>query len=871
MSVTGLPSLLRAGQSGANASGGGTGWAPQPGVAKQRIDGLPKVLGEKIYARDCRARDLPGWPGEERLLYPLRCNQIDHKLVDYDLSMLPKELTPMKVIDYQTLLDDNMSLAGGMDKPFFARKGRAPDYYGQPVAILIFADYRVYRKAQKILQFNPDTIHYGERVTRPDIEYYQPEFEYVRDDAVAFNYVESAANYEQRYSQVAAAIQDRIKAESGTGNWRTFARDFKTQSMDPMFMEPESGLAWYDAGKKKLQLVLGTQSPSGDLSNAADIYGNPACRFQLDTEDGIELISCYPGGGFGGRDSSYFPMYLAMAAPYADGPLRWASTRFEQFQVGLKRHQSRFSETLAFDRGGQLQALDCAFVLNGGGRKNLSPYVAQLAALSSFCAYDIPKAVAAGKSIDSPDLIGGSQRGFGGPQAFLAIESLFDEAAAGMGIDPFALRRKNLIRRGKKTITGAPVEQALRFGEILDTLEQSELWQNRLNVQLKYQVQGLHYGVGLALSNQAYGTSGDGMYGAVQIEADGGIRVRSTYVDMGNGAATALGLAPSKWLGRNAANIEMGDAAFFNALGLSTSSDDAGKPNYVLKGSGSSSACLSAFYQYHAVEQAGLTLLLGAVLPAAFALWGASLDHSQVRWQDDKLTADGYRDIAWDEIVEAIYAADLPTVSAVHATYIGEFASAEFSFKAPLDGPLRLPLDYVALGRPDAPLSPLPRTQLNNPPPINSRYGRSTYAPCGALVAVSVDPASGRVQVLDCMTVVNAGTQLCPQLVSGQYQGGLAMAIGYVLLEDCPNDATGPGNGSWNLDKYTVARMADVPDNPPLVVLDPLPGEVTARGIAEAVMCPTPPAILNALSMATGGARFTTLPVSAAAVKEALS
>src|SRR4030095_10039498 len=38
-------------------------------------------------------------------------------------------------------------------------------------------------------------------------------------------------------------------------------RDFETQSVDPMFLEPEGGLAWFDPGRQSLELVLGTQSP----------------------------------------------------------------------------------------------------------------------------------------------------------------------------------------------------------------------------------------------------------------------------------------------------------------------------------------------------------------------------------------------------------------------------------------------------------------------------------------------------------------------------------------------------------------------------------------------------------------------------------
>ncbi len=38
------------------------GWKGSPGQARYRIDGLAKVTGKKVYARDFQARDMPGWP-----------------------------------------------------------------------------------------------------------------------------------------------------------------------------------------------------------------------------------------------------------------------------------------------------------------------------------------------------------------------------------------------------------------------------------------------------------------------------------------------------------------------------------------------------------------------------------------------------------------------------------------------------------------------------------------------------------------------------------------------------------------------------------------------------------------------------------------
>jgi CO/xanthine dehydrogenase Mo-binding subunit len=832
-------------------------WAPEPGKARWRIDGMQKVLGQKIYARDFKARDFKDWPQDgEYFLYAVRCDRYDQVINSYDLSMLPKELQPVAVIDAAALVAKKMNLASNMNSPFLATIGKPADFFGQPVVMLIFASFDIYRHAVKILQFNPDVISYGvKESTRRTV--YSPATSYVRDDTQNFNYVYSA-DYQTRQADVAK----QIKASIDSQTWPTFARTFYTQTIDPMFMEPESGLAWYDPGPQQLNLVLGTQSPTGDAYDAAGIFENSA----FPVKD-IDLVSCYPGGGFGGRDQSYFSMYLSMAAPFSAKPLRWAQNRFEQFQIGLKRCETHFRETLAVDSSGMIQAIDCNFTLNGGDQKNLSPYVAQLAALSSMSCYNIPRAVATASAMQTPQLLGGSQRGFGGPQAFIAIETLLDEAAQTLKIDPFALRRKNLLAKNRgATVTGAPILQDLQLDDMLKRLEQHPLWQNRAAVQQAKKREGLLYGVGFAMSNEAYGTSGDGMFGAVQIEPTGTITVYTPYVDMGNGAATALGLAPAAYLGRNANSINMGETQLFDALNLTTKPATPTPPNYVLKSSGSSSACLGAFYQYHVVEQAGLALILQSLLPAARALWKAEPPASALSWKDNRLYAGDLPSLPWSALIKQAMRMKLPMVAVVHASYVGAFATAQYAFTS---GAATAPLDYIAMGTTVDTLQPLTRSQLNNPPAINNKFGRTTYAPCGSLVAATINPQNGQIAIESVVSVLCAGVLHCPQMVSGQSQGAIAMAIGNVLLEHCPNNESGPGNGTWNLNKYAIARSTDIPKQE-LVILPPAPGETTARGIAEAVMCPIAPSILNALAMATGGQRYTMLPVTAHNVLESL-
>jgi CO/xanthine dehydrogenase Mo-binding subunit len=111
---------------------------------------------------------------------------------------------------------------------------------------------------------------------------------------------------------------------------------------------------------------------------------------------------------------------------------------------------------------------------------------------------------------------------------------------------------------------------------------------------------------------------------------------------------------------------------------------------------------------------------------------------------------------------------------------------------------------------------------------------------------------------------------LVPQVVLGQAQGGFAMGIGYALFESLPLYEDGPGNGKWNLGQYRVARGSDLPlDGLEVEVLPPVAPDERPKGIAEVVMIPVVPALLNAIYDATGH-RFQSLPVTSAMIKEAL-
>ncbi len=890
-------------------------WSGSPGKARYRIEGLPKVTGQKIYARDFRSRDMPGWPAQERMALVLRATVVDKLFTGLNLSMLPADLQPLRVISQADLVRDAITLPFGSKSPaewpsgLLVAQGTRPVFYGQPTAILLFANYDVFRRAKRLLQFNPEVMQYGSQPATIPIanDPYTPTTyltRYVQAGQPEFSQVQNGrsnpySQAPQPVDQKAIAARQKIALEFGKPGRRNFSGSYSTQVLDPMFMEPEAGLAWLQTDAQRLHLVLGTQATNGDMSDTLGLFSSKQCPIKVCE---VLLNSCYPGGGFGGRDVSTFPPLLALAAAYADGkPVRIALDRYEQFQSGLKQLDSHIDHSIAVDAQGKFVAFKSSQQLHGGGMNNYSQFVAALTGYCGLSGYNITKAQVDAVAMPSAGVVSGSMRGFGGPQASFAVESLVDEVAVGLGMDPIALRERNVLRTGERTITGAPITQDMKLAQICQMARAHALWKNRAQDKKRYASSGMLYGVGFALANQAYGTGTDGVMASVELDDKGLMTVHTNCVDMGNGSATTLAISTAQYLGNNAAQVQMGDAAYFDPLGYepaptcplpadaaiaapvptprsqgravheqaSHSANQWDNPQWTASYAMSSSACLTAFHQVHVTEQASRVLFESALLPAAAQLWGQPVQalRGKTQWRNGRLTAPGLRELTMTDIALQVFASGLPSAAMVHGLYQGRWVEADFAVGA---WAATLPIDLLSTRNAGATTwQPHWRTKVRPPDPQAALYGRSLFSPSGALVAVGVDRASGQARVLALELMVDAGKVLQPDLLSGQAQGGIAMGIGYALLENLPLVDQGAGDGRWNLDRYHVPLASDLPLG--RIGLTILPTtESTAKGIAEAVLCPIAPAIANAIAHATG-ARFRNLPITAAHIKEVLA
>ncbi|GJD49036.1 hypothetical protein OPKNFCMD_1764 [Methylobacterium crusticola] len=873
-----------------------------------RIDGVPKVTGAKLYASDFRAADMPGWPSRTSHALLVRAPDATHVYQGLDLARLEGARKPTVVVTAEDVARIGARVPEFYAGDLFCPVGRTPLYLGQPVALLVFEEFDAFDRARLALR-DGTFVRFGEETGPVEAEPYGA-FRFTRvagatpdapdlyspilagwvspgrlKQATLPAWTPFAEETATPYGE-AAAHGERIRAalSASDPSLLVLDRTFETQSVDPMFLEPESGLAWYDGPGGTLDLVLGVQSPYEAAQSLAFLLGEARPAFKPST---INARFAYVGGGFGGRDHTPFILYVALAAIALPGrPVRLAHDRVQQFQGGIKRHAIAMRSRIGVDRAtGRIRLFAADHVLDGGGLANFSPNVATVAATGAIGIYDIPKVDVTTVAIHTRGVTAGSMRGYGTLQTMTALEVLVDEAAAALPLDPITFRRRNALGPHGRTLTGNPYSVSVRTPEILDRLEAHPIWQERALHRARPPRDGVLVGTGVACVTKDYGTGADCSLARVALDPEGRVSIHCDHVEMGNGIGTALARRVAAHLGGVADEIAVSQTDAFEALGLVSSGDPytmdqptqdaaARDPRWVPAVSSPTSASIGAHVGTHAAGEAARVIFRFGLWPAALATWGIAADDpraarwAEATWRDGALVAPGLPPLPLRILAGAAHAQNRVTGAVTHAFSRWAWARAEF----PLDGgAYAAEIDALAVRRGGGPFARIDRAGVSFPPTANNRIGTVYTSMCGTLVRVEIERATGSLRIAKAYSVFECGQALVPEVVMGQAQGGFAMGVGYALLETLPPFEDGPGNGQWNLGQYLVARGSDLPlHDLEIEMLPPLTPDEPPKGMAEVVMIPVVPALLNAIFDATGH-RFQSLPVTTSLLKGALA
>lgn len=898
-------------------------WDPKSATAKVRIDALAKVTGAKVFARDIRAKDMPHWPQQQSHAFILRTTRTDRAYAGLDLSLLGDDLKPDRIVTASDLERDGVEFPAFYGTDMLLPEGKGAHYLGHAVAILIYDDFARYRFAKDKLQFQDSVIKYGDAVPALERDPWGT-FRFVRvggatsDDVDKFSSLQNAPVFPSamrkqqpvwpdgiehgKLGEQGMYYANQIKAEldNPPADWLVLERTYNTQSVDTAALEPDNANCWYDADKQALHMVVATQGPQEVIEGVLEMF-KKVTKYPVKQ---LFVHPCYTVG-YGSKDHYNFPFYGLVTALYSNGkPVRLANDRYEQFQTSIKRHAFKMDYRIAVDRKtGLMQSFAGYLEGNGGGRCNFSPSVVMVAATAAQSIYYLPKNDFAAVATASRAVDAGSARGYGTLQAMAATEMMVDEFAEQLKLDPIEFRLKNALRSGMKNTQGAIPAGAVRVDEVLNKAKAHPLWTERARKKAAFEAAnpGKRYGVGFACCQKDFGTGAESSFARVEIDAEGKIRLWHSGTEIGTGMSTSQAVAVAKWLHYPAGEIltavtEWADLPVEtsgNPYIMSQAEQDklSANPRWSNAYCSPASATNSAFYYTHTTREAARVIFMHGLWPAAMAIWSSGYMGGQAasltirvedaRWVDGKLTANGLEALPYETVVKKAHELGLVTGAVVHAFNRWAWTEADWEIGGVST---RLPIDGLSVRYGDGASSAkkaqattkggyhvLNRKKVYIPPVQRNGAMVTYYSAVGTLVELAVHEGSGKVELLSHHSIMECGNMLSPQLVSSQLQGGLAMGIGHALLEYLPLYEDGPGNGTWNFNRYHLPRATDVAVwKQTADILPALSDTDPPKGIAEVVMIPVVGAIVNGIAHAIGH-RFTDLPVTPQRIQEVLA
>jgi CO/xanthine dehydrogenase Mo-binding subunit len=325
------------------------------------------------------------------------------------------------------------------------------------------------------------------------------------DDEELSDNVAAGKRYREGDADAALAASDHVVEGTFTTSW-----------VYQGYLEPHAATAWLDPDGT-LRVESSTQGTFYARKQLAKIYGLPLARIRV---KGSPL-----GGAFGSKLLVVDPL-VAGAALKLRRPIRLALTRQEDMRGTNPAPGSTIKLRIGARADGTLTGIDARLVFDAGAftEWTIEGIAAVLVAnVYRWQAFDIRA-----YGLRTNRFGTGSYRGPGGPQAFIAIESLIDELAQRAGIDPVELRRRNLVAEGDPMVDG---ETWPRIGadEVLAAAAAHPLWRDRAS---------LPQGEGVGLSLGVWPGGKEPAAAICRLNSDGTLTVATGIVDMSGTTGT---------------------------------------------------------------------------------------------------------------------------------------------------------------------------------------------------------------------------------------------------------------------------------------------------------------------------------------------
>jgi len=238
---------------------------------------------------------------------------------------------------------------------------------------------------------------------------------------------------------------------------------FRCAEINHAQMEPHAALAEYDPERGRLTLHSVTQVP---------FYVHLTLARCLDMDQSrIRVIKPFVGGGFGARTETLnFEIVAALLARKAGGRVKMHLTREETFITHRGRPETEVKLKLGMTRAGRISAVECETVMAGGAYAGYGIVTILYAGALLHGIYDTPNVRYDGYRVYTNRPPCGAMRGHGTVDVRHAFEALLDRMAREMGLDPFAVRRANLLVAPTRTANDLLVNSC-GLAECLDRVE----------------------------------------------------------------------------------------------------------------------------------------------------------------------------------------------------------------------------------------------------------------------------------------------------------------------------------------------------------------------------------------------------------------
>jgi CO/xanthine dehydrogenase Mo-binding subunit len=310
---------------------------------------------------------------------------------------------------------------------------------------------------------------------------------------------------------------------------------FSTSWQEHAYLQPDAGIAFVDERGRVVVETAG-QWLHEDRRQIAEILQLP--------EDGVVVRYAKIGGAFGGREDLSVQALVALAAWKLQRPaaIRWS--REESIIGHHKRHPFFITARWGAQRDGTITAVETTLIADGGAYASTSVEVLKGAMTFAHGPYDIPNVSVDGIVCYTNNVPSGAFRGFGGPQAHFAAESMIARVAHAIGRDPLDVRRANLYREGSRNSSGTPMPPGVSAVPVLERCIEEAT--RRLAVPARSRPGNKRRGIGFASGIKNVGYSfgyPDQATATVELTVLDGVRaarVRIGAADVGQGAHLVL-------------------------------------------------------------------------------------------------------------------------------------------------------------------------------------------------------------------------------------------------------------------------------------------------------------------------------------------